>query len=66
MLPVPHSRVSEALNERNGRPKSLNLSLDVLSHGQAARNVLKVLDTLMHCLERTVHIGPQQLRVDVD
>ena len=57
VLPVPHSRVSEALNERNKRFKLLNLTLDFLSHGKTARDAMEMFHTLVHGFEGIVDIG---------
>ena len=64
--PVPHARVSEALNEGDKWLKLLNLSLNVLRHCQTPGNTMKMFDTLVHGLEGTVDVRPEQLGVDVD
>ena len=64
--PVSHSRVPEALDERNKRPKLLNLPLDLLCHGQTAGDALEVFDALVHRLEGVADVGPQQLWINVD
>ena len=64
--PVPHAGVTQTLDEGNVGLEILNLTLDLLRHGQAARNVVEVLHTLVHGLEGIADIGSQQLGVNAD